>query len=299
MKKLMISLIVIGFFLLIFLAYSWADLLNGFTDGDINVLAASANDIVSEAKIKVSDSVGNIGDDVEIKLYSGKVTKKFKGRDNAHKRSCTYIFEKAVAYIIYIDGKPIREQTHRMSLEGGNQYEIKGGITFRWKVSKDGLAAGFPQYYYRTAYTEAKKIAVPSDLDQVTEKDELPIDLIDIEGKVLHSPIWEEKRIEKSRGNEMFWAGEEFFLEARIKSEENAEKVTVSILGTDFNTELNGEDNVFTGHMWNEQMLEMWRGKKDLELEFMFTGWIQGKAYTDFVKVVIHDTEYWKLHRRE
>lgn len=295
-RKWRIATIAVLFLLVIFIE-SCAGVMNGFSDGELHVLTASSKDLVAECKLNILNLKGD-DNDVKINLYTGKITEHFYGRENSHNRSARYSFEKVTECRIFINNNSFLGSQYSLRMNPNEIYRVKGAITFRWKADRGAVSAGFPRYYYRTVFSELRSISTGNDDSQETSIDQEP-DIIGVYGRVYHWEEWDRKRIKAGRREELFWAGEEFLLQANVKSKDQPNKISVSILGTNFNTELLESRGVWKGGLWDEEMLDLWQGKKGLELEFLFCVFIENHKYTDTVKVIIDDTSWFKLHRKE
>lgn len=133
----------------------------------------------------------------------------------------------------------------------------------------------------------------------------LPVLDASVEGAIKHTDRWEENRQifnisktgnpESPRTYNFFFAGELFVIEAEASSSMYASGVKVSLLGTEFETELELESgDKWVGEMWDETMLT-W---KDMTLEFEFTVTYQnGYQKTDVQTVYIDSEKFFRMRR--
>ena len=139
--------------------------------------------------------------------------------------------------------------------------------------SKEKINAGYPPYYFRTLIL-SQPVRV-TELSQATddtqqEKEETgkeqdkeaeEVQPLLISGKVSHTEAWEKNRqrfnafcreeglLQWIRPPEIFWSGEKFVLSAVTTGEEEPDAVSVSILGTGYETALHREKRYVAGRI--------------------------------------------------
>lgn len=108
----------------------------------------------------------------------------------------------------------------------------------------------------------------------------------------------------RRRGTNVFWSGEKFMLRAAVAG--SPTKVTCNMEGYSYSTSLkstgtkNGDGEViYTGSIWNEDMVYKWGFGKPELLTFTFTATYSGGTTKTHKETIIIDNmnPYWKLHR--
>lgn len=108
----------------------------------------------------------------------------------------------------------------------------------------------------------------------------------------------------RRRGTNVFWSGEKFMLRAAVAG--SPIKVTCNMEGYSYSTSLkstgtkNGDGEViYTGSIWNEDMVYKWGFSKPELLTFTFTATYSGGTSKTHKETIIIDNmnPYWKLHR--
>lgn len=107
----------------------------------------------------------------------------------------------------------------------------------------------------------------------------------------------------RSRGTNVFWAGEKFVLNAELRGD--AQEVKCKIAGTSYEKLLkkktqNGDVEIFEEILWDKSMKKKWAGKGPIELNFVFTAKYQDGETKQFEeKIILDDSqEFRKLHRK-
>jgi hypothetical protein len=109
----------------------------------------------------------------------------------------------------------------------------------------------------------------------------------------------------RKRGTNVFWSGERFMLEAAVGGEPL--HVTCVIDGypsyavnmTSTGRKNADGDTIYTGSIWNEDMINKWGRNAPTPLKFIFTAFYDNdltKTHEESVIVDMHE-DYWRLHR--
>ncbi len=153
-------------------------------------------------------------------------------------------------------------------------------------------------------------------------------------GKVYHTEKWEENRKRynlkhfddeineiidfkkysklskpRKRYRNVYWSGEKFQLKSWVSG--NPIRVKCRIIGENFKTELKrsslilknpkGFDSVlYTGNLWDKQMMYRWGNKKPEEVKFEFEAiYENGEKRKSYTSIIVDNTDLaWKLHRK-
>ncbi len=107
--------------------------------------------------------------------------------------------------------------------------------------------------------------------------------------------------VPRPRGNNVFWAGEEFVLTAYVGG--NPTSVTAQLSGYQTRLESTGEKTaegktIYKGTLWDKSMRTRW-GKTPEAFKVVFQAHYAGGEIKEHTVPVILDsnTEYWLLHR--
>jgi hypothetical protein len=108
----------------------------------------------------------------------------------------------------------------------------------------------------------------------------------------------------RKRGTNVFWSGEKFILRAAVAG--SPIKVSCNINGTSYSSNMissgtkNAEgETIYTGSLWDKNMINKWGMKEPEQLTFTFTANYSGGTVKTHKATVIVDnmSPYWKLHR--
>jgi len=138
-----------------------------------------------------------------------------------------------------------------------------------------------------------------------------------LSGSVGHCQKWEEHRkeanrfwqesgcSEQHRGPNVFWAGEKFLLRAEAGGETLPPCIRVLIEGTSYEMKLfpSAQEEgcrIYSGELFDGEMLFQWGNQAPETLEFIFSAEIDGAALTDRQQITVDNRQpYWLLHRKE
>ncbi len=299
-----------------------AYVISGPSGGSVSLIPISG--VTCHGEMTASPQLINTGEQVNFRLKPGKDPGSFTARAKTHNGTARYSFDGVARCLIVAEGKEYLGESaaHRFSAAG--IHEVKGYITFRWKTSKEKINAGYPPYYFRTLIL-SQPVRV-TDLSQATddtqqEKEETgkeqdkegeEIQPLLISGKVSHTEAWEKNRqrfnafcqeeglLQWIRPPEIFWSGEKFVLSAVTTGEEEPDAVSVSILGTGYETALHRENGMWRGELFDRTMINKWGSQGREELVFLFRTEAGGDRSEDRQSVFIDDRQpYWLMHRKE
>lgn len=107
----------------------------------------------------------------------------------------------------------------------------------------------------------------------------------------------------RKRGTNVFWSGERFLLQAAVAG--NPKQVTCQIVGTPYQVTMtnthqknSNKEWIYTGSIWNEDMINKWGRTAPKQLTFRFTADYSGTSKTHSASVIVDQWEdYWQLHR--
>lgn len=139
-----------------------------------------------------------------------------------------------------------------------------------------------------------------------------------LSGRVLHTEEWEQNRknanrffrehdrTEELRAPHVFWSGEKFVLQAVFEGENPPESVFVRIKGTEYKTRLFPSEGIYTGVLFNEEMMYRWGQDGPEELVFLFEAECGKESSAEkrqklscVCSVTADDRQpYWMLHRK-
>ncbi|MEF9921724.1 MAG: hypothetical protein RR769_02320 [Anaerovoracaceae bacterium] len=292
-----------------------AGTVDGFTYGKVKVIYASANGATAKVQISAIPSVCVVGDSVSISIYKSSVVNSFIGESTRTNRTAQYSFDRVSETELQVDGNKYKEGEFSHTFYREGTYYVSGKLTLRWQPSAAKQKEGFPQYFYRTFFPENIKVIVkkaveiepiepiipPDKTDPPTE----PTDKSKIIGKVYHTDGWNKNRINYNkknnpkRGRNVFWSGEKFMLSAVASGKKQPQRVSVTIKGTPYHTDLEQEGEQWVGDLFDKSMLNKWGQEGGEELVFVFTAQFKKKE-VDNVEIIVDDLiKYWELHRKE
>jgi|GEM_PF-2586814 len=278
----------------------------------INAGYAAAGDLHCTLEIRASEYLVNAGNKVRLSIAAATDTKYFKAGEGVHKRTARYDFIGVFDKKICVDDEEYRGSSCTVILGADGKYRISASGRFVWETDMGKVSEGFKRYYSMTVSADPV-VVTAADIEKIIRRGRDPGEKEDdhevkINGKVLHTDEWNDNRIAynekctagKRRGEDVFWSGEKFILEADCRAEDRPRRVEAVIAGTDYRTELKLEDGKWQGSLFDSSMVGRWGGKQRERLRFRFTAYWGEERVTDDVEVYVDDTEgYWKMHRKE
>ena len=108
----------------------------------------------------------------------------------------------------------------------------------------------------------------------------------------------------RKRGTNVFWSGEKFMLQAAVAG--SPIKVTCKMNGYNYTSTMSNTgnknssgDTIYTGSMWDDDMINKWGMEEPEQLTFTFTAtYSSGTTKTSTASVIVDNMNpYWRLHR--
>ena len=306
MTRILWTLMGLMFIRTVAAGYVWGDY--GFSEGSIGVIRASVRGVTCSIHLQCIPVSGE-EDQIRVFLTATTAPSAFTAYEGRHKRRAVYRFSGIHKSRIIVNSESYSGTGHTIRIQEGKTYVISASAVFLWKTSSGKKAEGFPETYRSTV--SSQKICITGR--KLAEIAEGPIDLgeeippvVTITGSVGHTDEWDSHRKEyneksgaEERSPEVFWNGEKFMAKADIVSADVPEQVTVNVPGTGLSAELQQEDGVWEGELFDENAAEQFHEKGIRELSFEFTVRADGQTVRDTVTVSLDDTDrYWLLHRK-
>ncbi len=107
----------------------------------------------------------------------------------------------------------------------------------------------------------------------------------------------------RKRGTNVFWSGEKFILNAAVAG--TPTKVVCSINGYSYSTTMKStgkinsdNETIYSGTIWDEEMINQWGNKEPEPLTFTFTAYYSSGTKTSTADIIVDNmVPYWQLHR--